>query len=456
MAFVVLAASILFIVLAIVVLKLHPFLALILAAMLVGLLSPVSLGDGAPQAVLALELTAAGFGQTAAGIGIVIVLAAIIGQCLMESGAADRIVSALLSWFGERRADASLMGSGYILSVPVFFDTVFFLLVPIARTLWARTGKHYVVYVMAISGGAVITHSVVPPTPGPLVMTEALGLDLGIAIFGGLLLGLLPAAAALVLSHAVDARLTIEPAAIAREDEPEAPPRLPGLGPSLLPVLLPVVLITGHSIVDLLARRSPDTWGGLLPWTAFFGNKNLALLLAALVAAWVLKRVRHLGLADLSRRLEPAVTSAGVIILITCAGGAFGSMLARIGIDEGLRGLTGAGSGLGILFVAFATSAVMKTAQGSGTVAMITTSGLLAAILPEVGALPFHLLYVYAAIGFGSLVISWMNDSGFWVVCKMSGFTEKETLGTWTLMLVVIGVVGFLEVLALSQLLPLV
>ncbi len=220
MAFVVLAASILFIVVAIVVLKLHPFLALILAAMLVGLLSPVSLGDGAPQAVLALELTAAGFGQTAAGIGIVIVLAAIIGQCLMDSGAADRIVSALLRWFGERRADVSLMGSGYILSVPVFFDTVFFLLVPIARTLWARTRAHYVVYVMAISGGAVITHSVVPPTPGPLVMTEALGLDLGIAIFGGLLLGLLPAGVALALAHAVDARLTVEPAASVREEEP--------------------------------------------------------------------------------------------------------------------------------------------------------------------------------------------------------------------------------------------
>ncbi len=455
MAFVVLAASILFIVVVIVALKLHPFLALILAALLVGLLSPVSLGDDAPQAVLALELTAQGFGQTAAGIAIVIVLAAIIGQCLMDSGAADRIVSALLKWFGERRADASLMGSGYILSVPVFFDTVFFLLVPIARTLWARTRAHYVVYVMAISGGAVITHSLVPPTPGPLVMTEALGLDLGFAILGGLLLGLLPAGAALVLAHRVDARLQVEPAPLAREEGSTAPDRRPGLVPSLLPVLLPVVLITGHSIVELLARRNPGTWEGLLPWTGFFGNKNLALLLAAVAAAWVLKRSRHLGHAELSRRLEPAVTSAGVIILITCAGGAFGSMLARIGIDEGLRGLTGAGSGVGILFVAFATSAVMKTAQGSGTVAMITTSGIVAAILPGAGALPFHVLYVYAAIGFGSLIISWMNDSGFWVVCKMSGFTEKQTLGTWTLMLVIIGVVGFLEVLVLSQLLPL-
>jgi GntP family gluconate:H+ symporter len=457
MAFVVLGASILFIVFAIVVVKLHPFLALILAGMLVGLASPVPLGEGdTSQAVLAVELTATGFGGTAANIGIVIVLAAIIGQCLMESGAADRIVSALLKWFGERRAGASLMGSGYLLSVPVFFDTVFFLLVPLARTLRARTGAHYVVYVMAIAGGAIITHSLVPPTPGPLVMADALGIDLGVAIGGGLLLGLIPAGAGLAFAHAVDARLTIAFKATALERAPNPERALPGLTASLLPVILPVALITGHSFVDLLARRDPGTWSALLPWTAFFGNKNLALLLAAFVAAGVLMRQANLTLGDLSRRLEPAVTSAGVIILITCAGGAFGSMLARIGIDEGLRGMMSEGSGLGILLVAFATAVVMKTAQGSGTVAMITTSGIMAALLPDSGELPFHRLYVYAAIGFGSGVISWMNDSAFWVICKMSDFTEKETFVTWTLMLVIIGAVGFVEVLVLSQLLPLV
>ena len=477
MAFLVLALSIGFIILAIVVLDLHPFLALVLASVLVGVVSPRPLmeaeleraerrhrdlapealegvrseilaGKDLPQPVLALELTAEGFGATAASIGIVIVLAAVIGQCLIGSGAADRIVSAMLALFGERRAGAALMGSGYILSIPVFFDTVFLLLVPLARSLARRTGGHYVLYVMAMSAGAFITHSLVPPTPGPLVMAETLGLDLGTAIIGGLLLSIPPAVVVLFVSHRVDKTLT--PAIIETPvPEREGPgPVLPGLWVSVLPVLLPVVLISGHSIVRLFG------WRELLVWTAFFGNKNFALLAAALIAAWVLKRQRDLTFRELSESLEPAIVSAGVIILITSAGGAFGGMLSRIGIETILREWSVGGSGATYLWLAFAVASVMKIAQGSGTVSMITTAALMTAVLPE--SLPYHRFYVYAAIGFGSGILSWMNDSGFWVVCKMSGFTETETFRTWSLALVVIGVTGLLEVLVLSTILPLV
>jgi GntP family gluconate:H+ symporter len=472
MAFLVLALSILFIIVAIVVLDLHPFLALVLAAVLVGLCSPRPLmdmeleraerelghelsseerahvlsGKQLPEPVLALELTAEGFGRTAASIGIVIVLAAIIGQCLIGSGAADRIVGALLALFGERRAGLSLMGSGYLLSIPVFFDTVFFLLVPLARSLRQRTGSHYVLYVMAMSAGAVITHSLVPPTPGPLVMAETLGLDLGAAILGGLALSLVPAAVVLIASHRVDAKLEVPDRGAPLPAREEG--ALPGLFVSLLPVVLPVVLISGHSIVAALGRAD---W---TPWTAFFGNKNFALLVASFIAAVVFKRQRNLTLRELSQALEPAITSAGVIILITSAGGAFGGMLSRIGIDASLREWSVGGGGSTYLLIAFAIASVMKIAQGSGTVSMITTAGVMTAILPE--SLPFHLIYVYAAIGFGSLVLSWMNDSGFWVVCKMSGFTETETLRTWTFALVVIGLVGLVQVLVLSAVWPLV
>ncbi len=477
MAFIVLALSVVFIILAIVVVDLHPCLALVLASVLVGVVSPRPLmeaeleraerrhrdlapeelegvrseilaGKDLPQPVLALELTAEGFGATAASIGIVIVLAAVIGQCLIGSGAADRIVSAMLALFGERRAGAALMGSGYVLSIPVFFDTVFLLLVPLARSLRRRTGGHYVLYVMAMSAGASITHSLVPPTPGPLVMAETLGLDLGTAIIGGLFLSIPPAVVVLFVSHRVDKTLTPSNLDKGISDPAGLEPVLPGLWVSVLPVLLPVVLISGHSIVGLLG------WSELLAWTAFFGNKNFALLAAAFIAAWVLKRQRDLTLRQLSELLEPAIVSAGVIILITSAGGAFGGMLSRIGIETILRDWSVGGGGATYLWLAFAVASVMKIAQGSGTVSMITTAALMTAVLPE--SLPYHRFYVYATIGFGSGILSWMNDSGFWVVCKMSGLTETETLRTWSLALVVIGVTGLLEVLVLSTILPLV
>ncbi len=513
MSFLVLVVGVVFIILAIAVFKIHPFLALLSAAFLVGAFSPVPLYynerletaqaelrlrfergeidqqrfqsemEALPkkirntlrtaqrpggQAVDALELTTRELGSTAASIAVVIALAAIIGQCMMESGAADRITRRFLKLLGEPRAPLAMLGSGYLLSVPVFFDTVFFLLVPLARALRMRTGKHYVLYIMAIAGGAVITHSLVPPTPGPLLMVDnlsGLGLDLGTSIVLGFLLGLPPAGVALWFSARTDRRLKVPfreapgsshqqlEAIVARGDD-----ELPGFWVSILPVLLPVLLITGDTALATLHRQGFLSVSPLvLGWSAFLGNKNFALFAAAAGAAGVLLLRERLSLAELRDRLEPAIMSAGVIILITSAGGAFGKMLARTGISESLREVTsGAGFGaFALLLLAWGLAVTMKIAQGSGTVSIITASGMMAALLSGQGTLPFHPIYLFAAIGFGSMAVSWMNDSGFWVVCKMSGFTERETLSTWTCLLTVIAVAGLVEVLILSLLLPL-
>ena len=168
-AFIVLLIGVVFIVVAIAGFKIHPFFALLLPAILVGILSPLDLpqeaGKELPRWTLALTTTGKYFGELAGKIGIVIAMAAVIGLALMESGAADKITRRLLALLGEKRANYALMGSGYVLSVPVFFDTVFFLLVPLARALRMRTGRNFVLYVMAISAGGAITHSLVPPTP---------------------------------------------------------------------------------------------------------------------------------------------------------------------------------------------------------------------------------------------------------------------------------------------------
>ncbi len=472
MPFLVLVIGVLIVVTAIALLRIHPFVALLVAAFVVGVLSPKPLTDdpdptsAGRRAVQAVELTTQELGATAAGIAVVIALAAIIGQCLMESGAADKITRRLLALLGEQRAPAALLGSGYLLSIPVFFDTVFFLLVPLARALRMRTGAHYALYVMAVAGGAAITHSLVPPTPGPLLMVDnlsGLGLDLGTALAVGFLLGLPPAAIALLAAQRFDRRMDIplrEVAGSSHEQLEEVVRRdealLPGFLASLTPVLLPVLLIAGATLLETLQRAAViDLSDAMLGWVAFLGNKNLALFLAALFAALLLKRQKSLSLAGLAGRLEPALMSAGVIILITSAGGAFGRMLARVGIAEALREAAGDGALLpaALLVLAWGLAVTMKIAQGSGTVSMITASAMTAAIVGD-SPLTFHPVYLYAAIGFGSMVFSWANDSGFWVVGKMGGLTEKETLLTWTRLLIVIGVAGLVEVLILSFLFP--
>ena len=472
--FLILLIGVLFIVAAIIWLKLHPFFALILAAVLVGLL-PSTAVEVAPgvsvweQALRSFENSAAGLGLMAGKIGIVIALAAVIGQCLMESGAADRITRTLLNIFGEKRANWALLLSGYCLSIPVFFDTVFFLLVPLARAMFLRTGKNYMGYVMAICGGGVITHGIVPPTPGPLLMAETLNIELGQAILGGFLIGL-PVALfgglvlpRLFVSRGLDLPMRDTPGASTadlQEIVDRSEKELPGFFVSILPVALPVILITAHSVWKALGNESDVL--------ALLGNKNLAMFIATGVAMTLLARSKGYNLKQLTTAIEPALREAGVIILITAAGGAFGGMLKETGIGKTISDMvTGyvdggeATGGLGVLliFIAWGSAAVMKVAQGSGTVAVITAAGIMAGVLAgldEAGvALPYHKIYIFAAISFGAKVISWMNDSGYWVVCKMSGFTEKETLKTWTAQLAAMGIFGLIEVLVLIHLFPL-
>ena len=467
-AFFVLSIGIVFIIVAIAGFKMHPFFALILAAILVGILSPQDLPrtdaeQHLPQATMALREVGRAFGRLAGGIGIVIAMAAVIGQALMESGAADKITRRLLGVMGEKRANYALLSSGYVLSIPVFFDTVFFLLVPLARALRMRTGRHYLAYLMAICAGAALTHSLVPPTPGPLLMAseENLNIPLGEAIAGGFLLGLPIALIGGILLPKwmvrwVDPPLRDAPGATTEQlraivAKPED--ELPSFVAAILPVALPIVLITVHSIVSTLYGNE-----GLLPAiTSFLGDKLFAMGLGTACALWLLYKQRGYSLSELTQSLEPALMAAGTIILITCAGGAFGSMLKGTGLDVELKALIGSVGEPGtlILLISWGTAAVMKIAQGSGTVAMVTAAGIMTAIIGDM-TLPYHKIYVFAAIAFGSKFVSWMNDSGFWVVSKMSGLTQEETLKSWSLLLAVMGVIGLIEVLILSRLLPLV
>lgn len=448
--------STLFVAVAIGAFRLHPFLALIAGAVLAGSLAPGP-GSAAERVLAALDASAADFGQVVGAIGIAIALAAVIGDCLLQSGAADRIAGALLRAFGERRAAGALAAAAWALSIPVFFDTVFFLLIPLARALARRTPGRYPEFVMAICAGAIATHSLVPPTPGPLAMADRLGMGLGAAAGFGMLLGLLPVAGVVFLSPLLRRGISVEPGAdpdptpSAGPAASAAPTRQPGLAASLLPVALPVLLITGASAADA-AGLEP---AGAASWLPVLGHRNAALFLAAVAAAAVLRSSQAFPFRRLAASFGGAIGAAGPIILITAAGGAFGRALAGAGVTEALGGLSSNTEGPALLLLAAGIAAALKVAQGSGTVAILSGSAVVATLVPDLAALPYHPGYLFAAVGFGSMMISWMNDSGFWVVGKMSGFTETETLRTWTLAAALVGLLGLLQVLLLATLLPL-
>ena len=445
--FVVLALSIALVVVLISACRLHAFFALIAAAAFVALI-----GAGDRGWAAAIEGMLAEFGSAVGKIGYSIAVAAVIGAALMESGAADRIVRSFLAVLGEKRAPLALLGSAFILGVPVFFDTVFFLLVPLARALTARTGKNYMLHLLAICAGSVITHATVPPTPGPLAVAELLQLDLGLVLGVGLAAGVLPAFAALAFARWTDGRRPValraapgssveHVTAIAHRDASE----LPGFFVSIAPVLLPLVLIGASSVaVTFRASVSPATFELI----ALLGNKNVALTLAAIAAVAVYLRQKGLPWRQTEAIVGEPLGTAGAIILITAAGGAYGAMLKETGIGEAIRGWAG-GSGIGAVALAWGLSALLRAAQGSTTVAVITTTGL---IMSMGGAAAFgvHPIVLYLAIGYGGLCLSWMNDSGFWLFSRMSGLTERETLRSWTVLLTLISVIGLVEALALS------
>lgn len=456
------------IVILVTVVRMHAFFALIIAAMLAGLLAQKLPGEfgtlpGTPQKershwVQAAELTTEGFGNIAAKIGVVIALASVIGTCLVESGAADKVVRRFLGLFGERRAGHALLASSYVLSIPIFFETFFMLLLPLARALRVRTGKDYMLFVLAICCGGTVTHSLVAPHPGPLAMAENLHLEVGLTIVVGIVAGIIPALAGWTVARWASRRLDapmretggvsladLEQMVSRREEE------LPSLAWSLTPVLLPIILIGGASFLAMFHVN--DRFPSVFPFLEFIGNRNVALVIGAALAVMLLMRQRKFSMPKVTEIIGPPFATAGVIILIASAGGAFGFMLKNAGVGEAIKALA-AGREVNLILLAWAVSAVIRIAQGSATVAMITTSSMIYPMLTA-HTLPYHPLYIFLAIGFGSKMLSWMNDSGFWTVSKLSGFTEKETLQSWTLIVSTISFTGLLLTLLAATVLPL-
>lgn len=439
-------ASATLILVAVLYFKTHALLALLAAGFLVAVLTPQAslqryaddlIADGklnqeSAKALIqssAPKRLAASFGETAGQVGIMIALASVVGICLMDSGAAKTIIDQMLRLCGEKRAPEAMAASAFILSIPVFFDTVFYLMVPLARSLRRRTGKDYVLYILAIMAGGSLAHSLVPPTPGPLQVAEILGIDLLTMIIAGIVIGscssLVSIGAARLLNRFTDVpmRDLVDEGQPHAEDTSEAIKR-PPLWMSLLPIITPVVLIAFGAANDAwdFLRSSNLSW-----FIDIVADKNVAMGIATLLALSLL-RYAPAG-HNRASAINRALGSGGQIILITSAGGAFGAMLRQAGIAPAVSSLASDVSGPMLLVVVFMVTTAIRTLQGSATVAMITAAGILQG-LADVTTLPFHPVYVAMAIGAGSKPISWMTDSGFWIMCKMSGMTDTEGLRT--------------------------
>lgn len=403
-------------------------------------------------------------GSYCGNLAILIVAASIIGRCLLDSGAADCIVRSTLNVVGEKNAPAAFVVSGFTLSIPVFFDTVFYLMIPLGQALRRRTGRNYLLYVLSIVAGGTMAHSLVPPTPGPLFIAEAFGVSLAAMIVGGTLVGLFSASVGMLYAVWVNHKFELQ---LPSDSDPESSPavenpigastensaREPHLLVALIPILLPVLMISAGALITgvgsgdaaLFTLAGVTIPAGLAHALQVLAEKNLALLISAMVAVLMLIRTKRPGKEALAKALQEAVSSAGTIILVTAAGGAFGRMMRQASVAELLQSLPET-SPVMLVVAAFLVTTAVRTAQGSATVAMMTSAGIFSGLVVS-GAAGVDPLYVALAVGCGSKPIAWMNDSGFWVITRMSGMTEREGLIYVTPMTALAGVAGLAAVI---------
>lgn len=413
-----LVLSVLFIILATVRLKLHPFLALLLAGLGFGLAA------GMPPHEVVKSINE-GFGGTIGQIGIVILFGSIIGAFLEKSGGARRLAESVLKVTGERRVPLAMGLIGYIVSIPVFCDSGFVLLAPLNRALARRAGIPLAAGAMALSLGLYATHTMVPPTPGPVAAANLLGADLGWVILFGMLAGAVALMTGLAFSVTVAARTAVADdrtdAASAKSASKTASP--PSLLKSVTPIVLPIALIVLASVSGLPSK--PFGTGIAAIWLGFFGQPVVALLLGVAAALALPKRFER-DMWSSSGWVGEAVLAAAAIIIITGAGGAFGKVLQNSGIavfvGDALKGREGIG-----LWLPFLIAAGIKTAQGSSTVAIITTAGLIAPLLEPLGLDGGHARALTAVMtGAGAMIVSHANDSYFWVVTQFSGMSLRQ------------------------------
>ncbi len=421
---------ILFIIISTVKFKLHPVLSLTIAAIASGFF----LGMNTKEV---MEHIANGFGKTLSGIGLVIAFGSIIGIYLEKTGGAKVLTDTLLKWVGLKRSPLAINLAGFIVSIPVFCDSGFIILSSLNKALSKKSRIPIAFFAVALASGLYAAHVFVPPTPGPLAAAAILDADLGTVLIFGLLVAIPVCLTGYLWARFISGYINIAVDENSIEEE-ESVSNKPSAFKAFLPLLIPLILIALKSVMNYPTRPLGD--GKFFQLIDFLGSPVIALLFGVFLAFLLGKN--HTS-AQKQDWISTALKQAGLIVLITGAGGAFGAVLRTIDIASILN--LESTSGIGGLLICFAIAAVLKTAQGSSTVSIITTAAIAAPLLATFG-LETDMAKALAvlAIGAGAMTVSHINDSYFWVVSKFSGMNVKNALKGHTMATLFQGLVGIL------------
>jgi gluconate:H+ symporter, GntP family len=419
--------------------KCNAFVAILIAALVVGL------GSGMPLAEVAGKIEA-GVGKTLGSLGMIIGLGTILGKLLAESGAAEVIATRMVRVMGVQRLDYAMMLMAFLIGISVFFGVGIVLLGPIAFSLARETRTPILRLALPMAAGLSVAHGLIPPHPGPMLAIGYVEANVGRTILWSIVLGL---PVALVtgpfLARWVAPRVPVEIGGLgAQSTTGGSAPRRPGFGISVFTMLLPVLLM----LVDTVAVLAWPKDNGWLPVTKFLGSPTVAMLIAVLVSFWTFGRNCGLTGAQILKFSEDSAGPVAAIFLVIGAGGGFSSVLQASGVDKAIAGVVGEKplSPSMLLFMGWTVAGLLRIAVGSATVSIQTASTLMLPLIHMPGATVNRELLVLA-MGAGSLILSHVNDSGFWFVREYLGMSVSQTLRTWTVVETGIAVVSIALIL---------
>ncbi|KIQ16339.1 permease DsdX [Variovorax paradoxus] len=420
--------------------RVHPFIALTLAAGFLGLTSGMPVD-------LVMKSFQDGFGGVLGFVGIVLGLGTMLGKMMAESGGADRIARTLIDAFGKERVHWAMMFAAFLVGIPLFFEIGFVLLIPLVFIVARRTGVSLIRIGIPLLAGLSVVHGLVPPHPGPLLAIGVFGADIGKTIFYGLIVGLPTAMIAgpifgKFISKYVPGEASPELLAqLAREPEAR---ELPGFGITLVTVLLPVALMLLKTFADVAL----DEKNIVRQWLDFIGHPITALLAALLLSLYTFGYARGFTSKQIMKFVDDSLAPTAAIVLIIGAGGGFKQMLVASGVGNAI-GQMALQAQVSPILLAWLVAGVIRIATGSATVATITGAGIVAPLATMVPGVNRELLVL--ATGAGSLILSHVNDAGFWLVKQYFNMTVAETFKTWTVMETLISVVAIVFIMLLSM-----
>ncbi len=425
--------------------RLSAFVSLLITSIVVGIMAGMPL-DKISQSIQD------GMGSTLGFVATVVGLGAIFGQMLESSGGARSLANYLLKKFGQKNASWALLISGFVVGIPIFLDVGFIILIPIVYALTRDTKRSVLYYAIPLLAGLAVTHTMVPPTPGPTAVSEILGVDLGWVVMMGLLVGIPTAAiAGPIFGRFIAKRIYVPVPEIFQDmgsDDEKDQKKLPVFGIIAALVMTPLTLILMGTFIKLGVDKGGLENTLLTKVLIFIGHPFTALIIATLLSILmcIKQNMSRQTILDLSTK---ALGPAGIIILVTGAGGVLKQILVDSGIGKMLAESL-ADSSIPIIVLAWVLSSLVRITQGSATVAMITAAGIISPLLSTFNLSQPNIALIVIAIAAGATILSHVNDSGFWIVSKYLGMNEKQTLKSWTIMETIIAVCGLAFTLILS------